>query len=73
MFTSVHLAVPSPQFIQNRNQLDNIFMTHETASHNYNQIDQTLLTEMEPDTNCNFTEVLQDYGCLHMLLASMEE
>ena len=32
-----------------------------------------MFTKMEPDTKFNFTEVLQDYSCLHMLLAPMKE
>ena len=32
-----------------------------------------MFTKIELDTNFNFTEVLQDYYCLHMLLAPIME
>ena len=32
-----------------------------------------MFTKMELTTNFNFTEELQDYYCLHMLLAPMKE
>ena len=32
-----------------------------------------MFTKMELATNFNFTEELQDYYCLHMLLAPMKE
>ena len=42
------------------------YVFHETKPYK-------VFTNTEPGTNFNFTEVLQDFCCLHMLVASIKE